>query len=142
MELNIQLFNMLPIEIIINEIIPFTHKPQPNRHTNDIRSFFVDMNLIENMFYAHNDIIVLNDLIRFCNSFISPVYDISDKYELILRRHFSLKNKTNDELWHFVFFIFHRNLLENTSRKIRFLFGLLTPIERTRFFNHFYIDDE
>lgn len=140
-DVDMTLFNRLPVDIIMNEILPFTYKPQAKRHTRDVRSFYTDMNLIDNMFFEYNDVIILNDLIRFCNGFISPVYDISDKYEAILRRHFSLKNKTSDELWHFVFFIFHRTLFVDTSRKIRFLFGLLTPFERTNYFNHFFILD-
>lgn len=139
---NPRLLKKIPLDIIINEIIPFTYRIQPSSHLHDIRSFYSDMNLIENMFYEQNDIVVLNDLIRFCNNFISPVYDITKKYENILRRHQCLQSKTKEELRHFVFYVFHRNLLENTVHKIKFLFGLLTPNERTRYFNHFYIDDE
>lgn len=142
--MNIQrkLLDSLPLEIIINNIIPFTYETKNQYHLQDISSFYTDFRLMQNMFYEFNDVIILNDLIRFCNNFISPIYDIEKRYDAILRRHFSFKNKTKEELRHFVFYDFHKNILINPDRKIKFLFGLLTPIERTRFFNHFYINED
>lgn len=136
-----QLFNKLPYDVILNVIIPYTYNIQNKELTQDIRNFRIDMNLLENMFYDYNEIIILNDLIRFCNNFVSPVYDIEDRYIMILMRNYAFKNKTKEKLRHYVFNYFHKTLLENTINKIRFLFGLLTPIERTRFFNRFYIDE-
>ena len=139
MELNMKLFNRLPVDVIMNEILPFTYSPQPKRLMNDVRSYYEDMDRLETMFYVHNDIIILNDLIRFCNLFVAPVYDITLKYENILRRHYLLKNITHGELVHFVFYDFHRRLLTHTSRKLRFLYGLLRPFERKLFYDYFYL---
>jgi hypothetical protein len=140
MSFNASLLNKLPMDIIINEIMPFTYTIQNKDLMQDVRSFYTDMNLLENMFYDYNDIVISNDLILFCNNFISPLCDLDDRYEKILRRLYVFKDKKKDELRHFAFYYFHKSILVNPGNKIRFLFGLLTPLERTRFFNHFYID--
>jgi hypothetical protein len=141
MSINSLLLKKIPEDILNNLIIPFTYNIQKKELIQDICSFYTDIRLLENMFYDYNEVIILNDLFRFCNNFISPMYDLEKRYENILRRHFLFKNKTKNELRLFVFYNLHRKILDNAGIKIRFLFGLLTPLERTRFFNHFYIND-
>jgi hypothetical protein len=112
-------------------------------HLIDIRSFYADYEVLKCFqHYDYNDTIVLNDIIRYCNSNIAPIYDIEIKYEQILRRNLFYKNKTKNEIREHIFNDFHNHLLENTERKILFFWGLLTPSERSEFINDYYLLDE
>ena len=50
------------------------------------------------------------------------------------------KGRSNNEITDFIFIAFHRDVSVNITRKIRFLWGILTPIERTRFINKYIIE--
>ena len=138
-----KILQRLSDDIIINHIIPYTYEKQPNQLLQDIRSYSADLDLIENYYiFQMNEIILLNDLVRFCNNNIAPVYDIEPRYETILKRHFCMKDMSPLEIKQFVFFDFHRRLIVYPQRKIKFLWGLLTPVERTRFFNRYVLPNE
>jgi hypothetical protein len=129
----------IPEDIIMNHIIPYTYNILPKKLLNDIRSNYIHTQEIVNMYYFdYNAKILLYDLIIFCNNNIAPVYGIEKKYEKILRRNFTLANKNNTEILDFVFFHFHKNILHNPERKIKFLWGLMTPRERKQFFESYY----
>jgi len=141
--INHTLLQLLPLDIVINHIIPYTYEIQPKTLLQDIRSYSSDLDLIHNYYmFESNEMILLNDLIRFCNNNIAPVYDIEPRYETILKRHFSMKDMTTLEIKQFVFFDFHRRLILNPQCKIKFLWGLLMPAERTRFFNRYVLPNE
>ncbi len=141
--INIKLLQILPHDIVVNHIIPYTYEKQPKILLQDIRSYSSDLDLIDNYYmFESNEIILLNDLVRFCNNNIAPVYDVEPRYETILKRHFSMKDKTRLEIKQFVFIDFHRRLIVHPERKIKFLWGLLTPTERTRFFNRYVLPNE
>jgi hypothetical protein len=141
--INIKLLQILPHDIVVNHIIPYTYEKQPKILLQDIRSYSSDLDLIDNYYmFESNEIILLNDLVRFCNNNIAPVYDVEPRYETILKRHFSMKDKTRLEIKQFVFIDFHRRLIVHPERKIKFLWGLLTPVERTRFFNRYVLPIE
>lgn len=131
----------LPLEVIMTHIIPYTYNVKPAIHLHDIRSFKVDYDLLTNLFYDYNEIMILNDLVQFCNNNRMPNYNIEKKYENIIRRHFSFHNKTKYEINKFVFLNIHRKMLSFSERKIRFLLGLLTPNERTSFFNMYILEE-
>ena len=138
-----KLLESLPDDIIINNIIPYTYEKQPNQLLQDIRSYTADLDLIDNYYmFESNEIVLLNDLVRFCNNNIAPLYDVEPRYETILKRHFSMKDMTTLEIKQFVFFDFHRRLILNPQCKIKFLWGLLMPAERTRFFNRYVLPNE
>ena len=123
----IKLFSKLPFDIVINNILPFTYNIQKREHTADIRSFYIDYRLIQTMFYDYNEFIILHYLKIF----------IESNYEIVLARHRLGKYNNMDKIQHFLYNDYN---VKNIECKIWFLFGLLTPIERTRFFNEFYID--
>jgi hypothetical protein len=136
-ELNIGLINKLPDDVIINHILPYTYEPQPRKILNDIRSFSKDYSLIENIYMTQfNELILLYDLLRF----LYPSYVIKNIMENVLRRHFHLKNKPCEYLINMLNVCFERNLEINTERKIKILWGLLKPIERTNFINKYIIE--
>jgi hypothetical protein len=141
--INHKLLHSLPEDIVINHIVPYTYEKQSRILLQDIRSYSSDFDLINNYYiFELNEMILLNDLIRFCNNNIAPVYDIEPRYETILKRHFCIKDMSPLEIKQFVFFEFHRRLIVYPERKIKFLWGLLIPTERTRFFNRYVLPNE
>lgn len=122
--------NKLPNELINNHIIPFTYNLKDKKHLIDIRSFVRDYNILENIYFTeYQSIVLLNDLHLF-------LFD-SNKY--IFSRFNRMKNKNNLEVcYHEIIFFKEKTI--NTERKIRLIWGLLTPIERTRFINKFIIE--
>jgi hypothetical protein len=65
-----------------------------------------------------------------------------NKFDIMLRRHFSIANKSEEKMINLIRLNFHRNIENNASRKIIFLLGLFTPEERTQFINKFIIIDD
>lgn len=138
--IRLDLLFTIPIEVIINNIIPFTYSTKPKPHLDDIKSYYVDKNVLENIFYLEYNAYVLSyDLIWYFNKKKIPIYFIEDYYCSILRRHFMLSNKPKNELFKYVFYTLHRTIYNNPERVINFLWGLLNPYERTEFINN-YID--
>jgi hypothetical protein len=136
-ELNKRLINKLPDDVIINHILPYTYERQPRKLLNDIRSFAKDYSLIESIYMTQfNELVLLYDLLRF----LYPCYGKKNIIENVLRRHFHLKNKTGEYLINVLIVCFERNLEINTERKIKILWGLLKPMERTQFINKYIIE--
>jgi hypothetical protein len=139
--LNNELFKKLPMDIIINHIMPYTYKPQMKLLMFDIRSFTKDFEFVEDFYYTeYNGSVLICDLIKFCNNNIAPVYGIDMKYEYILRRNYMLNIKFHKELVEYIFIKVHRNLNHNTENKIKFLWGLMRPPERMRFIYKYLIE--
>ena len=141
--INPNLVRRLPDDVIMNHILPYTYVTQPRRLLNDIRSFTTDYNLVESVYMTQfNELILLNDLLRFLYINITPSYGINNIFENVLRRHFYMKNKSDAYLITQVRVNFHRNVGVNTERKIRVIWGLMTPWERTKFVNKYILQDE
>jgi hypothetical protein len=139
----IKFINKLPDDIIINHIIPYIYQPQPNNILCDIRSYVADYKFIESIYMTQfNEYVLLNDLIQFYGIHLTPYYGLDDKFDTLLRRHFSIKNKNEEKLINMVRLNFHRNIENNAERKVRFLLGLFTPKERSEFINGFILADD
>ena len=122
--------NKLPKDLIYNHIVPFTYQLQDKNHLLDIRSFVSDYNILEHFYFCnYSSIILLNDLQIF-------IYD-SNKY--IFSRFKKMKNKTKLQVCKYEI-LFFNNKTDNTDRKVKLLWGILTPFERTCFINKFIID--
>ena len=132
--LNTELFKHLPMDIIINHIMPYTYKPQYKLLLFDIRSFTKDFQFVKDVYYTeYNSEILIYDLITFCNNNMAPVYGIDMKYEYVLKRNYLLNLKCHRELVEYIFTNVHVNLIFKTENKIKFLWGIMTPPERMRF---------
>jgi hypothetical protein len=132
----------MPIEIINIHIMPYTYSFQPKELLIDIRSYYKDFSFIENYYYCLlNPKIFVNDLIFFCNT-VYVIFTINYKFQSILRRHIYFTNKPNDKLNKFIIYIINCNNNRKIERFARFLWGLLTPLERTKFINEYIIDYE
>jgi len=124
----------LPEDVIMNHILPYTYQPQPHRVMRDIRSFVNDYSTVENLYMTQlNELILLNDLLRFCRINLNPSYGINHLFQIILRRHVMLSKKSEAYLITKIRVCFHRNSSVKTESKIRFIWGLLKPFERANF---------
>ena len=122
--------NKLPDELINNHIMPFTYNLKDKKHLIDIRSFVRDYNILENIYFTeYQSIILLNDLYLF----------LFDSKKYIFSRFNKMNGKNNLEVCYHEIIFFKENTV-NTERKIRLIWGLLTPIERTQFINKFIIE--
>ena len=122
--------NKLPQEIICNQILPYTHRVKDKKLLLDIQSFIRDYNILEHVYYCeYASITLLYDLQMF-------VFN-SNKY--IFSRFNQMKNKNKIQVCHFEINFFKNNI-HNTERKIKMIWGILTPTERTQFINKFIID--
>ena len=138
-----KLIDKLPFDVIINHILPYTYKPQPNNLLTDIRSHYADYGILDNVYMTqYNEFILLSDLIKFCGRCLNPYYGMNNKFDAILRRHINIIYKNEEKLINMVRLNFDRNIENNTERKIKFIWGLLTPFERSEFINKFIIMDD
>jgi hypothetical protein len=140
-ELNINLVKKLPEDVIINHILPYTYCPQSKKLLTDIRSFYNDYSFLENIYtFDYNYDLLFYDLTCFCNKTLIPNYNMNKSFGNLLTRLFKFRNSDYCYLNNFVFITFHRSANQNQIRKIRFLWGLLNPRERTRFINKYLSD--
>uniref|UniRef100_A0A6C0JN63 Uncharacterized protein n=1 Tax=viral metagenome TaxID=1070528 RepID=A0A6C0JN63_9ZZZZ len=138
MQMKQDLLNNLPFDVIVNHIIPFTYKPQPQKLLRDIRSYYPDYQMLENYYtFDCNDTILMRDILLFCNT-INLSNINYDNFYSIMRRNFYFHSKTNS----FISIYIHRHFdctYMKFSRRIRFYWGLFTPRERTAFINRHII---
>jgi len=141
-EFNNEFFNRLPFDVITNHILPYTYNIQNKRLLNDIRSFHADYSFLENIYaYDFNYDILFYDITCFCNRTRYPNFNMHEKFGFLLRRLFRFRDYDYSKLNNIVFILFHRQSNENTIRKIRILWGLMHPKERTVFINRYLSDN-
>ena len=138
-----ELMMKLPEEIIVNHIAPFTYLKQDRRLLEDIRNFHTETRLLENIYYTEfNDWVLLFDLIGFCNCGDAYSPEINDTFENILRRSPVLVNSSKEDLNKYRLNIFMDSLSHKPEWKIKFLWGLLSPRERSMFINRVLVNLE
>jgi hypothetical protein len=137
-----KLIDKLPFDVIINHILPYIYNPQPNNLLIDIRSYYADYKLVESVYMTqHNEWILLHDLKKCCCVYLKPYYGIDNKFKKILRRHFIIANQSEENLINIIKRNFHRNIIY-VEKKIKIIWALLTPAERTEFINNFILIDD
>jgi len=142
-QLDVKLLNRLPMDVIMNHILPYTYLPQSQKLMMDVRSFYSDFSILENAYtYDFNYDVLIYDLICFCNRSRIPSYNMHKCFGKILNRMFRMKKWSYSRCNNFVFIVFHRDVILNPERKIRFLWGILNPRERTLFINNYVIEDD
>jgi len=126
--------NKLPYELV-NIIISYTYTFQNPELLLDIRSFHIDYSLLEILYhYNYNEQILLNDILIFYNS------DNLSMYQR-LERLYTLSNKSLSHLIDYAFNLSSNNINRRILRnRIRILWAILSPVERTRFINTFFFD--
>lgn len=129
----------IPEELIREYIMPYCYTPQPSSLLGDIRSFTPDMDLIMSTVHNNRDIdILLNQLIYFCNDFRNIHSIQTVQMGDIIRRNIHFTNKYGMEIYDHIMEFTHAPC----KKHCRYLWGLLSPTERTRFINRFIIEDD
>lgn len=103
----------IPLDIIMNHIIPYTYNIQPNILLEDIKNYYIiKAKLINNKYDTK---IIKHELLSNC-------YMNTQKFNNILDRHFQIHSKNYDH-----------NIIYQYSQKTKFniVFGLLSIEERT-----------
>ena len=133
------MWNKIPFDVFINNIMPYAYQKIDNNLSNDIRNFVIDYNIVINYYYLDlNEYCLFNDLIWFCNS--GPlIQNIHYKFIDILDRNIIFKKLSLDEKHRFIAQKFNCESMIKTTNKNKFLFSLLTPFERARFINKYLI---
>jgi hypothetical protein len=138
--MSIEIFGKLPFDIVVNHILPYTYRTKPPRHLADIRSFYSDYKCIVNYYYCDlNEYILLRDVVYFYNNNNSLDSGIDHKFTLLLNRSIVFQKISLEEKYAFIREHYNDNILINIDNKIKFLWGLMKPKERTVFINHFII---
>ena len=131
----------LPLDVVMNHILPFTYQTQSRELLADIRSCVNDYNFLENWYdVEYNDQVLLYDLIEFCNQGTFSTGNFNLMYIEIVRRHIKYTTASITELQYFLLHNISTNVDDATEKKIRFLWGLLTSRERTDFINKYIIE--
>jgi len=113
----------IPLDVIINHIIPYTYNVQSTILLEDIKNYYTIKEILMNKKYDTN-------MIK--HEILALFYDNNAKLSTILYRHFQMKSKKKDY-----------NIIYNFSNNKRFniLFGLFTKEERTLFLEHILQDN-
>ena len=139
--MSLAIFNRIPLQILTQYVFPYTYRPQPKYLLHDIKSFVNDFSLISSVYFTqYKECILMNDLIKM----IDKIDDCAVNNKNIKKVFTRIKG--NCYLNDHEYIAYKENFLKNNNknnivRKIRLIWGLLTPRERTIFFNTFILDD-
>jgi hypothetical protein len=130
------LIDKLPLDVVMNHIIPFTYDCQPKMLLVDIRSFVRDRETMDAVFFInYNPNVLIYDLMCFCNQDIIPICNAYNFFAQILRRNILLRSRDISYMESYIYRMIYQELNRSVEQKIKFIWGLLLPIERTRFLN-------
>jgi hypothetical protein len=134
MEILAKHMKTLPLEIITQEIIPFTYKTQPNELLYDIESFHETNEYLHSLYqnkYEDDYLAWLdNDVARFMNNNVPTMYGITDENIEKMKRLYSFHDKSNGYIIQYIQFEMHLNYSEKMS--IHLSLACLRPLERIR----------
>ena len=141
--------SLIPNDILINHIIPYTYKKQPQKLLYDLKNYIEDFRFLEEIYETqYNYGILYYDLLEYCNNGPPFEYEFNDKFINIIRRHIIYKNYSNIMVCNYIFYKFNVFYVELNNdlddiyiKKSRFLWGLLKPVERIQFINKYAIKE-
>ena len=145
MEYNIM--KSLPYYLVHRCIIPYTYELQPKQLMMDVRSFSTDFSILDNTFaYHYTSSILFNDIVHYCDVIHRRTNTGSVNYRMpkcmqILRRFISLQSKDDTYIQNLAISNKLNRSPKDYTRHSRFIWGLLTPSERTEFINEYILDD-
>ena len=147
----------LPLELRLWCIIPYTYQLQNKALLRDIRTYRTDKNILDNVYGTqYNNNILLHDLKQFCQIEEILFYIVHDNPDevnnisiddlphcfTIWRRYYANQQLDNVELMNEMIPFITTRINSSLSRKIHFIFGLLTVEERTNFIENFILDEQ
>ena len=146
----------LPLELRLWCIIPYTYQLQNKELLRDIRSYHKDKNILDNIYGTqYNNNILLHDLKQFCLLTEIPLYIVLDNPDevnnisiedlplcfTIWSRYYANQQLDNVKLMNEMIPFITSRIDSSLSRKIQFIFGLLTVEERTQFIERYILDN-
>ena len=146
MEFNVM--KILPYYLVHRCIIPYTYELQPKQLMMDVRSFTTDFSLLDNTYaYKYTNSILFNDIVHYCDVIHRRTNNINVNYQTtkcvhVLRRFISLRSKDETYIQNLAICKRTNYSPKDYIRYSRFIWGLLTPSERTEFINEYILDDE
>ena len=143
----IKYMSLIPTDVLINHLIPYTYNKQPVKLLYDLKNYIEDFSILEETYETlYNYGILYYDLLEYCNNGPPFGYEMDDKFFNIFQRHIMYKNYTKDMLNNYIFYKFNIFYIELDKefddiykKKIRFLWGLLKPVERIQFINKYVL---
>jgi len=131
---NEKLWEKIPYDLFINNIIPYTYKKIDSNLLNDIQNFIHDYRKILNYYsFEMNEYFLIHDIL---------VFLISDEITVdFLNRNIMFKKLSLDKKYNFYIQHFQKNLNSTVDQKNKFLLALMTPCERLRFINKYIISE-
>jgi hypothetical protein len=124
-----ELITKLPIDIIINIILPFLYQPQQQELLMDIKNFNVTFNEIDNYYaYEFNYFVMLQDLLNY-------FYYDNEYFHIILKRTFLFSDLEFITISKYIYENYHNKISKNRKPKYhsKIIWGLLIPNERKSF---------
>ena len=141
---NQNLWKKIPYDVFINHILPYTYQKINSNILNDIRNFVHDYRIILNYYaFDMNEYFLIHDIILFCSNGGISLHEIPDDYFVeFMDRNVIFKKLSLDKKYEYILNHFYYNLTSEIDQKIKFLFALLTPIERALFINKHIITED
>jgi hypothetical protein len=146
----------LPLELRLWCIIPYTYQLQNKELLRDIRTYRTDKNILDNVYGTqYNNNILLHDLKQFCLLTEIPLYIVLDNPDevnnisiedlplcfTIWSRYYANQQLDNVKLMNEMIPFITSRIDSSLSRKIHFIFGLLTVEERNQFIERYILDN-
>ena len=144
-QMDIKLFEKIPLEILREEILPLTYRPQPAELCEDIRSYVECRNYLYSLYilrynFMQNDTLWLefldNDIIRFMNNDIPVVHGFTISHVDKYKRLYNFNNKSDIYIrTHILGKMKGTQTLQNVNMSL----GMLEPNEREEFITFAYL---
>jgi len=132
----------VPVDIVLNNILPYTYRPQPASLLMDIRSFRSDYHLVDSYYSEdYNHYVLLYDLLYYVDRFFT-IPSLCVHIGTIFKRHLFYKKIPADRVKDIIENSYYNDPLVHTERKVRFLWGLMTRHQRADFINRFLLVDD
>jgi len=141
----------LPLELQLFCITPYTYSIQPTQLVHEIRTYKCDIDILDNLYTTqYNDVILLRDLKTFCQ--IDDIYtdllslhvvdevdiDVLPKCFALWKRHYLHKDLLNSQIYTLI--VRFDTIHTNHRRHAMFIWGVLSPTERTMFINAYVLN--
>jgi len=134
--MNASSLSILPTDVIINHIIPYTYQPQPTPLMADIQSYGSTIQILEDILLHEPAPFAMQSLISILYVYLNGkdmIYGTSPQFIDILRRNRGLATKSD----RYVINYLYQNLqFADPNKQLRFLWGLLTAHEHEYFMSH------
>lgn len=129
-------FSIIPQDVLINHILPYTYQPQPATLTAHIQSYGQTIPILEDILLHEPAPFAMVSLISTLYVYLNGVdmiYGTKQRFIDVLRRNRGLAKKSDK----YVISYLYQNLqFSDQNRQLRFLWGLLTPDEHADFMTY------